>query len=323
MLIEHQAAFILFFALVLDAALGDPDWLWRRYPHPAVMMGWLVGRMDQAFNRSDRELVRRIAGVLSLAVLIALAAVAAILLDAVLAFIPFGSLIEIAVVAILLAQRSLHDHVRHVYDAFAEGQLPSARRAVALIVGRDPESLDEAGVSRAAIETTAENFSDGVVAPAFWYLVAGLPGILIYKAVNTADSMIGYRTPRHKAFGWASARLDDLLNLIPARLCGLLIVAAAFLTRADGRQAWAAMMTDARNHRSPNAGWPEAAMAGALGLALAGPRHYASGTVDDFWMNDGGRDKATPEDIKSALRLFIVACVIQAGVIGAIAAFTV
>jgi adenosylcobinamide-phosphate synthase len=197
--------------------------------------------------------------------------------------------------------------------------LPAAREAVSMIVGRDPEALDEAGVCRAAIETTAENFSDGVVAPAFWYLVAGLPGIAVYKAVNTADSMIGHRTSRHAAFGWAAARLDDLLNLIPARLAGLLIVTAAVLTGANARGAWSAMRRDARHHRSPNAGWPEAAMAGALGVALAGPRRYGGGPVEDAWMNAGGRTDARPEDIGAALRLFAAACAVQALIISGIA----
>jgi adenosylcobinamide-phosphate synthase len=219
----------------------------------------------------------------------------------------------------LLAQRSLFDHVRRVRDAFRDGGLPSARQAVSMIVGRNPDTLDEAGVCRAAIETTAENFSDGVTAPAFWYLIAGLPGIVIFKAVNTADSMIGHRTPRHEAFGWAAARLDDGLNIVPARLSGLILVVAAMLTGADARGAWRAMWRDAGRHRSPNAGWSEAAMGGALGLALAGPRQYASGLVEDVWMNAGCSPDARPGDIARALRLFAAACAVQIVIIAGLA----
>jgi adenosylcobinamide-phosphate synthase len=194
--------------------------------------------------------------------------------------------------------------------------------AVSRIVGRDPEALDEAGVCRAAIESTAENFSDGIVAPAFWYLIAGLPGILAYKAVNTADSMIGHRSDRYRAFGWAAARLDDLLNYIPARISGALLTAAAPAVGGSAKGALNAMLRDARKHRSANAGWPEAAMAGALGLALAGPRIYASGRVEDAWMNASGRPNAKPSDIASALRLLVATCLAHAflvAVVGLIA----
>jgi adenosylcobinamide-phosphate synthase len=210
--------------------------------------------------------------------------------------------------SILLAQRSLYDHVARVSHGFAEGGVDGARRAVSMIVGRDPESLDEAGICRAAIESAAENFSDGVVAPVFWFVLFGLPGLVIYKAVNTADSMIGHRSPRHLAFGWASARLDDLLNLAPARLAGLLVALGAIAVRASPMEALAVMWRDARLHRSPNAGWPEAAMAGALGLALAGPRRYASGVVDDPYLNAEGRQEAKPQDIDRALTVMLAAC---------------
>jgi len=352
-LFDPHSALILAFALLLDAALGDPGWLWRRVPHPVVLMGRLIGWLDMALNRGEWERLKRLGGVAALAVLVAATGAVAAALHWLLAGHWLGLAAEIMLVAILLAQRSLYEHVRRVRDAFKAfsgkvdtgfasenatrqsvrapfrfnrngkgsslGGLPAARETVSMIVGRDPETLDEAGVCRAAIETTAENFSDGVVAPAVWYLVGGLPGIAVYKAVNTADSMIGHRTPRHAAFGWAAARLDDLLNLIPARLSGLLIVTAAVLTHANARGAWSAMRRDARHHRSPNAGWPEAAMAGALGVALAGPRRYAGGPVDDAWMNAGGRADARPEDISAALRLFVAACAVQALIISGIA----
>lgn len=319
MLFEANAAIILAAALVVDAILGDPDWLWRRVPHPVVIAGRLIGWLDRALNRGA---ARRLAGVAALGALIAAAGGAGWALHRLFMLHPLGMAGEVIAVAVLLAQRSLYDHVVRVHRAFAEGGLPAARAAVSMIVGRDPNALDETGVCRAAIETLAENFSDGVVAPAFWYLVAGLPGIAIYKAVNTADSMIGNRTPRYAAFGWASARLDDLMNLAPARLSGVLTVIAAVLTGGDARGAWRAMRRDAGRHRSPNAGWPEAAMAGALGVAIAGPRVYASGPVEDAWMNEGGRVELRPGDILRALAVFVAACgVLFAVVLGIALAF--
>lgn len=311
MLFEPHAASILLIALLADAALGDPDWLWRRIPHPVAWMGWLIGLADYGFNRDgERPETRRQKGVAALTLIIALMLGVGAALRWAFSHIPFGFAAEAVIVAALLAQRSLYDHVERVRAAFADG-LPAARIAVSKIVGRDPNALDEAGVCRGAIESLAENFSDGVVAPAFWYLLVGLPGLILYKAVNTADSMIGHRSPRYADFGWAAARLDDVLNLIPARLSGLMVVLAAFFTGGDARRALFAMLRDAPRHRSPNAGWPEAATAGALGLALAGPRLYASGWVKDGWMNEGGRADLRPDDIGRALRLFIAACCVQ------------
>jgi adenosylcobinamide-phosphate synthase len=189
--------------------------------------------------------------------------------------------------------------------------IDEARHAVSMIVGRDPKSLGPTGVARAAIESCAENFSEGVVAPAFWFAVGGLPGLIAYKAINTADSMVGHRSERYLAFGWASARLDDLLNLVPARISGVLI---ALVARAGGgslRLALATMTRDASLHRSPNAGWPEAAMAGALDVALAGPRRYGNEVVDDVWMNPTGRPTAEADDIARALRINIAAWVMM------------
>src|SRR5262249_38158805 len=206
-------------------------------------------------------------------------------------------------------------------DGLDQAGLAGGRNAVAHIVGRDPETLNEAGVARAALESLAENFSDAVAAPAFWALLLGLPGILAYKAVNTADSMIGYRTERHEHFGWAAARLDDLLNLVPARLAGAALCGAAFLlSREQGRAAWQVMRRDARKHHSPNAGWPEAAMAGALGLALGGPRVYDGELADeDAWLGDGGRTDATSADIRRGLKLYVIACALQAAVVAIVA----
>jgi len=223
------------------------------------------------------------------------------------------------VAASLPAQRSLGDHVGAVADALERDGLAGGRRAVSKIVGRNPDALDEAGVARAAIESLAENFSDGVVAPLFWTLIGGLAGGALYKAVNTGDSMIGHRTERHLAFGWAAARLDDLVNLPASRLAALwLTLAAAILPRASAAAAGRAVRRDARRHRSPNAGWPEAAMAGALGLKLAGPRVYGEERVDDAFMG-GGRYHASVADIRLALSLYRVACLMQAIAIGALA----
>jgi adenosylcobinamide-phosphate synthase len=198
----------------------------------------------------------------------------------------------------------LHEHVADVADALEKTGAEGGREAVSHIVGRDTAVLDEAGVARAAIESLAENFSDGVVAPVFWMLIAGLPGAAVYKAINTADSMIGHRTPRYQAFGWSAARLDDLVNLPASRLSALLIIAAAAVTKsASAAAAWQSVRRDARHHRSPNAGYPEAAMAGALGLALAGPRDYGGVHVDDALMGDGRR-AADANDIRAALGLY-------------------
>lgn len=303
-------AVILLLGQAFDALVGEPDALWRRVPHPVVLAGRLIGWLDRSWNLdSDPPSKRRDRGVAALAVvLIAAGAVGSALGGAFEHLGLLGGLLEAGVVGVLLAQRSLHDHVTTVADAFLRDGLSGARHAVSAIVGRDPATLDEAGVCRAAVESAAENFSDGVVAPAFWYLIGGLPGLLAYKALNTADSMIGHRSDRHRHFGWAAARLDDLANWVPARLSALLVVAAAW-TMPDGEPtaAWQAVRRDAGRHRSVNAGWPEAAFAGALGLRLAGPRVYGGTAVEDAWMGDG-RTTATPEDIRRALALFRRAC---------------
>ncbi|MEO3998852.1 adenosylcobinamide-phosphate synthase CbiB [Mesorhizobium sp. CAU 1732] len=312
---------VAFFALIIERVAGYPDRLFRLIGHPVTWMGRLVAALDRTLNREgDAEMRRRRMGVCALVLLIAAVAVPAFALQALL-----GDGVWLVVLALLatslLAQRSLGEHVEAVADALEQGGLPAGRSAVSQIVGRDPETLDEAGVCRAAIESLAENFSDGIVAPAFWLAVGGLPGGVAYKAINTADSMIGHRTPRHQAFGWASARLDDLVNLPASRLTALLIIAAAALTRdASPRDAWQAMLRDAKHHKSPNAGWPEAAMAGALGLALAGPRSYGGVLVDDVFMGQGGRREATAADIRRALALYRSADVLLIALAGVCAA---
>jgi adenosylcobinamide-phosphate synthase len=221
-----------------------------------------------------------------------------------------GMMFEIVIVAVFLAQKSLADHVGAVADGFRESGLEGGRRAVSMIVGRDPETLDEAGVSRAAIESLAENFSDGVVAPAFWYAVFGLPGLLAYKMLNTADSMIGHLNDRHRDFGRTAARLDDAANWPAARISAFLIAAGAGIVKGGSamKRAAATALTDSGLHRSPNAGWPEAAMAGALNLALAGPRRYGGELVMEASLNAGGRRQAGAVDIASALIVFNKSC---------------
>lgn len=290
---------ILALALALDAALGEAPF--RHVPHPVALIGRAVAALDRRLNRAGRaaaELRRR--GIATAAAVAGGAALLGLALALAFRAAPLMWLAEAFAVAVLLAARSLHDHVRAVARALETEGLEAGRAAVAHIVGRDPAALDGHGVARAAIESLAENFSDGVVAPAFWYLLLGLPGMLAYKAVNTLDSMIGHKTPRYLDFGRAAARLDDALNLAPARLSGLLLAAAS---GAKFRTALSAMLRDARKHRSPNAGWPEAAMAGALGLKLAGPRKYPGETVDAPFLGPG-TPAATAADIRRALRVY-------------------
>src|SRR5580704_7639496 len=292
-------------ALLLELMIGYPDSLVRAIGHPVTWMGALIGALDRGLNRDTASpAARRSAGTVAVLVLIAVVGTVAFLLGRGLAWLPFGWIAAALVASTLLAQRSLHEHVRRVATALDEAGIAAGRAAVAHIVGRDTEALDEAGVARAAIESLAENFSDGVIAPVLWLAIAGLPGAALYKAINTADSMIGHRTPRHDMFGWAAARLDDLVNLPASRLTALLLIVAAKLRKdASAGGAWRAVWRDAAHHRSPNAGYPEAAMAGALGLSLAGPRTYGGVRVDDATMGNGRRD-AKAADIRRALALF-------------------
>jgi adenosylcobinamide-phosphate synthase len=277
---------ILALALVLDALFGEPDWLWRRLPHPAALMGRLIARLDRRFNRAPDA---KLAGILMCIGLAACAATLGWLIH----LVPDYGLLETLTVAVLLAQRSLVDHVRAVATGLRRS-LDEGKRAVALIVGRDIAPMREPDVARAAIESAAENLSDGVIAPAFWYLVAGLPGLLVYKMANTADSMVGHLTPRHRDFGWASARWDDLLNLIPSRLTALLIALSHGWT--DPRP----VLRDAPKHRSPNAGWPESVLAPILNVALAGPRSYNGKMTDYPWVWPEGRRDPGADDIDAA-----------------------
>jgi adenosylcobinamide-phosphate synthase len=311
---------VLVLALCLDALIGDPERLYAVLPHPVMLIGRAIALFDRRLNRETRgPHTRRVRGVTTLVVLGLTAVALGIALSALAVSFRFGWIVEVLAVAVLVAQRSLYDHVRLVMLALQREGLAAGRSAVSRIVGRDPDSLDVFGVARAGIESLAENFSDGVVAPVFFYAIAGLPGLLLYKTVNTLDSMIGHKNSRYRDCGWASARFDDLLFLIPARLSGMLIVlASAFVSRGRPDRALAAMWRDARKHRSPNAGWPEAAMAGALGLALGGPRRYGELVVNDPWLGTG-RARATPADLRRGLMIFIAACLIQLLIVGALA----
>lgn len=282
-----MSAGLLLGAMALDAVMGEPRWLWSRVPHPAVLMGRLIGWADMRFNTGPRWHN----GVLVVMGLVAGAALLGVVIEA----LPLGWLWSLVGGAILLAQKSLVQHVQAVADGLRYG-VGEGRRAVAMIVGRDTREMDEPAVARAAIESAAENFSDGVIAPAFWYLVGGLPGILVYKIVNTADSMIGYRTPRHEEFGWAAARLDDVLNWVPARITAALIALAFWSGRAVD-----VVRQDAGLHRSPNAGWPEAAMAGVLDVALSGPRSYHGQSRDFPWVNGSGERQIGVAEIERAI----------------------
>lgn len=310
---------ILFAALIVDRFVGDPNWLWQRVPHPVVGFGKLIDWVDMRFNLDETlESVRERCGFGAIAALL----IGAVLLGSALdrlfdAWGGIGLVLEVVVVAVFLAQKSLADHVGAVAQGLRSGGLDGGRRAVAQIVGRDAETLDEAGVSRAAIETLAENASDGVVAPAFWYAVFGLPGLLAYKMLNTADSMIGHRTDKHRAFGRAAARIDDLANWLPARLTAPLILASGGVSAFAER--WRIVVRDARLHRSPNAGWPESAMAAVTGLALGGPRVYRDDVADEPFMNDDGRKDAGPDDIDHALGVFWRAMTGLTAVVGVLA----
>jgi adenosylcobinamide-phosphate synthase len=298
----------LLLALLVDGVAGDPPWLYRQLPHPVVLIGRAVDRLEALWlDEEAAPVTLRRRGMLAALAVTAGTAAIGWALQALCLRLPLGSLWLGVLMSTLLAARGLAQHVRAVADCL-DRSLEDGRRAVAHIVGRDPESLDEHAVARAAIESTAENFSDGVAAPLFWGALFGLPGMLACKAINTLDSMIGHRSPRFLHFGRFAARLDDAVNWPAARLSALLILAAAlFLRSADVQAGWRAMRRDARRHRSPNAGWPEAAMAGALGLRLAGPRRYGGELVEDAWMGDG-RAAATPADIRRALGVLAAAC---------------
>lgn len=283
-------AVVALIALLVDAAVGWPQPLYRRIGHPVTWLGRLVNMLERALNRGGSRVLR---GALASVIVIGAALVPALLLQQAL-----GPVIAGLLAWPLVAARSLHDHLRAVERPLLAGDLPAARGSTAMIVGRDVRNADAPALSRAAIESLSENASDGVIAPLFWALVAGLPGIAAYKAINTLDSMIGHRTPRFNEFGRFAARLDDVANWIPARLTALLIAGGGW-----SRTALSVAWRDARRHRSPNAGWPEGAMAGALGVRLSGPRTYADRVSTEPWLNTGARDPLAG-DISRALGIY-------------------
>jgi adenosylcobinamide-phosphate synthase len=301
-------------ALAIDAAIGWPAWLYARVGHPVGAFARMIAACERAWNRPQRSsAVRRFAGVATVTlVTVSAAGLAVVASRASKAALGSAGWIGIGLLAWPgLAQRSLDDHVRPVAEALGQHDRARAQVAVSHIVGRDVQRLDEAGVARAAIESLAESFCDGVVAPLFWLLVAGLPGIWAYKAINTADSLIGHREDRWRAFGWAAARADDIANLLPARIGGALLCLA-------GGGGWRTMLRDARRHASPNAGWTEAAMAGALGIRLAGPVAYDGIVMDKPWIGDGRTDLAA-RDVGRALWVYRRACLMLWVVAGVIA----
>ncbi|HQZ13464.1 MAG TPA: adenosylcobinamide-phosphate synthase CbiB [Devosia sp.] len=301
-------------ALLLERFIGYPRALYPIIRHPVVWMGALISLLDKRLNTGPG----RGRGVVALLILLLVTAAVTVPIAWGLRSFPFGWVIEALLATTLLAQKELGRAVRAVADALGHS-LDAGRQQVGQIVGRDTAKLDEAGVSRAAIETLAESASDGVIAPLFWLVIGGLPGIALYKAVNTADSMIGHKTERHRDFGWASARFDDVLNFLPARLTALLFCGAAFWVKgADAEKGWTTALRDAKKHASPNAGWPEAVVAGALGFALGGPRAYA-GEVHDLPQFGEGRSDLGPADIRKAVELYAMMLNLAFGITLAIA----
>lgn len=299
-------------ALALDAGLGWPGWLYARIGHPVGGFARLIAACERHWNRSEvPEARRRLLGVATVLLLLLVAIGAGWAIERVAARLPGGWLIVALAAFPGIAQRSLYQHVAPVASALAIGHFATARTRVGYIVGRDTAQLDPSAIARAALESLAESFCDGIVAPLFWLLVAGLPGLWAYKAINTADSLIGHREPRWRAFGWAAARTDDLMNLLPARLSGIALCLVA------GR-GWGVLRRDARKHASPNAGWPEAAMAGALDIRLAGPVAYDGVLHAKPWIGDG-RAEATPHDLRRGLTLYVRACALLWLIAGGIA----
>jgi len=309
-------AILLLIALALDWLIGDPRWL----PHPVRLIGGVTQFLDACLNRAKRsESERIIRGLIVVLTITGLSALAGYAVANFVGAFPYGWVAEMALVSLLLAQHGMMSHTLGILRALKREGIAGGRKAVAQIVGRETKELDEHGVARAAIESCAESFSDGVVAPVFWYLLLGLPGLMAYKAINTMDSMIGHRNERYAAFGMVAARLDDAVNWLPARLAGtILVVTACFVPGVTPIKALRIMLRDARKHVSPNAGWPEAASAGALDLALIGPTRYTGGVSKSEWLGDG-RMYATPGDIRRMLVLFAAACFLTAGLVALIA----
>ena len=302
-----SALTLMLAAWAIEAAFGWPDWLYRLVRHPIVWLGWLIRWLEARLNnRNWTHMARYVVGAVASLLVISVATLAALALSRGLSGGIAGFLIEALIASSLLASHSLYTHVRAVAEPLAGKDLAGAQKSVSLIVGRDPSELDEAGVARAALESLAENTSDGVIAPLFWGALLGLPGLAAYKAINTLDSMIGHQNQRYTAFGGFAARLDDIANLVPARLTGIL-----FSISSASLKAFGVMWRDARHHRSPNAGWPEAAMAGALGVRLSGPRIYGDTTSHEPWLNEGAPNP-TADHLKRGLILYVKSLSIMA-----------
>jgi adenosylcobinamide-phosphate synthase len=311
---------ILLLAIVTDAILGDPKTIYRHIPHPAEIMGRLINLLDKHLNHPVDDIkTQRKHGIFATIIILILAAIFGLGLVYLLSLIPFGWILEALVLSTMIASRSLYQHVLAVATAMKTLSIEDARLAAGEIVGRDTENLDHHGVARAAIESLSENFSDGVIAPIFWAALFGLPGALTYKMLNTADSMIGHKNDRYLHFGWAAARLDDLANFIPARLSALILYLTAFIWgRNEAKRSWLAIRHDAKKQTSINAGYPEAAMAGALNLKLSGPRNYDDKKLESQWIgsvNEGSTANAVPEDISKGLTLYVNACMLSAAII--------
>lgn len=316
-----DTASLLVAAMLLDAVIGDPRWFYRIVPHPTVVMGRVLACCDHLLNRPAFGVIgRRAAGAVSTLAVVALFGGLGALISAGLDRWWAGFWVEALLVSVLIAQNSLYRHVADVSRALEHGGVDAGRDAVAHIVGRDAESLDAHGVARSAVESLAENFADGVVAPVLCCLLFGLPGIVAYKTLNTADSMIGHRDRRYRDFGWAAARLDDLANWVPARVAGLLLAAAGMQSGVcRTTHALRIMWRDGGTHRSVNAGYPEGALAGVLGIRLAGPRRYRGVVTADPWLGDGAVE-ATAADIRRGLRVYVAACLLLAVLVGALSA---
>lgn len=307
---------ILVLAIVLDMLVGDPDWIWRRVPHPVVWFGQVISTFDRYLNRiRDNRQTRQRFGVLAVFIMLAIAMLAGLIFSYLFGHLGLiGFAIEIVIVAVLIAQKSMSDHIKKIITPLSSGDIEGARYAVSMIVGRQTSEMNASDVTRSSIESLAENFSDGVVAPVFWYALLGLPGILMYKMLNTADSMIGHKTVEYEDFGWASAKLDDLANWLPARLSALLIAVAALISIGPKsfKDAIWTVLNNASLHRSPNAGWPETAMAGALGIVLSGPRSYGDKVTHEPYLNPTGRLELTHLDLEKSCKLFWLSCILEA-----------
>ncbi len=316
-----DTASLLLAAMLLDAVIGDPRWFYRIVPHPTVVMGRVLAFCDRLLNRPALGVIgRRAAGAVSTLAVVALFGGLGALISAGLNRWWGGFWVEALLVSVLIAQNSLYRHVADVSRALEHDGVDAGRDAVAHIVGRDPESLDAHGVARSAVESLAENFADGVVAPVLWCLLLGLPGIVAYKTLNTADSMIGHLDRRYRDFGWTAARLDDLANWVPARVAGLLLAASGMQPGVRGPiHALRIMWRDGGTHRSVNAGYPEGAMAGVLGIRLAGPRRYRGVVTGDPWLGEGAVE-ATAAHIRRGLCVYVAACLLLAVLVGALSA---